>query len=565
LVDVLEGRHLPSIDLTGVGLWQERGPGPIVNGADSVSGSGLHNPVVGAVEALAPHLTNKNILYAGSVNGGVWKTTDAYDRDPVWTPLTDQFPSLSIGALAFSPMDASFNTVFAGIGATSNASLTGGPLTGILRTADGGTTWQQLGKDLKGLNVESVVPTKLGADAAHQVVLVAAHDWNGGAPADFGKAGIYRSTDGGLTFTLVAPGVATQLVADPRNANTFYAGVAGLGVFRSLDGGLTWTALRNGLGNVGDSGRIELAVTNDVSQNFVYAAVVGSDGNLSGVYRSTDQGGSWRVMGDSGFDDPNPPRSTEPERPERRVRRRRRDRRNLRRRGRHRQRVGRRLGPGYRDHRHPHPDSRDMIFDAAGQLLESDDGGIYRRVDRDHWDAVTSNLRVTEIVSIGYDALNDKLFAGTQDNARAEEIGTTSGQQVWDTWGSGDGQSVGVGYVTEDDVRKAVCYGIDNNLRNEGLHYQVYEAGNDQQVDEEAELDGLDSVDENFGEDGDPVDFPLAVNAVDGFGNRSPSTGATRRGRRPAPSRSPVTSSRAPSSRSAASTPTGTTAPTRPR
>lgn len=206
-----------------------------------------------------------------------------------------------------------------------------------------------------------------------------------------------------------------------------------------------------------------------------------------------------------------------------------------------------------------------MIFDAAGQLLESDDGGIYRRVDRDHWDAVTSNLRVTEIVSIGYDALNDKLFAGTQDNARAEEIGTTSGQQVWDTWGSGDGQSVGVGYVTEDDVRKAVCYGIDNNLRNEGLHYQVYEAGNDQQVDEEAELDGLDSVDENFGEDGDPVDFPLAVNAVDGFGNRSPSTGATRRGRRPAPSRSPVTSSRAPSSRSAASTPTGTTAPTRPR
>ena len=67
----------------------------------NVGGSNLDDPVAGAVEALAPHPTDKIVLYAGTVNGGVWKTTDAYDRDPVWVPLTDQYPSLSIGALAF--------------------------------------------------------------------------------------------------------------------------------------------------------------------------------------------------------------------------------------------------------------------------------------------------------------------------------------------------------------------------------------------------------------------------------------------------------------------------------
>src|SRR5205814_8693840 len=114
-----------------------------------------------------------------------------YTTDPEWIPLTDQFPSLSIGALALSPMDPTHNTLFAGIGRTSNlaglqldypltgspqttVSRLGGPLTGILRTTDGGTTWQQLGTDLTGLNIESVVPTTLGGDPAHHVVLVAA-------------------------------------------------------------------------------------------------------------------------------------------------------------------------------------------------------------------------------------------------------------------------------------------------------------------------------------------------------------------------------------------------------
>src|SRR5262249_36832946 len=82
-------------------------------------------------------------------------------------------------------------------------------LTGILRTTDGGAAWQQLATKpagsggLAGLNVESVVPTTLGGDAARQVVLAAAHDWNGFTPANFGNAGVYRSTAGGATLQRV--------------------------------------------------------------------------------------------------------------------------------------------------------------------------------------------------------------------------------------------------------------------------------------------------------------------------------------------------------------------------
>src|SRR5262245_40855067 len=90
----LEDRCMPSIDGTGVGIWESRGPGPISDDSTfpvvNVGGSRLDNPYVGAVQVLAPHPTKQNILYAGTTNGGIWKTTDAYDRDPNWTPLTDQ-------------------------------------------------------------------------------------------------------------------------------------------------------------------------------------------------------------------------------------------------------------------------------------------------------------------------------------------------------------------------------------------------------------------------------------------------------------------------------------------
>src|SRR5262249_17814721 len=89
-VDRLEHRLVPST------TWVEQGPGPIF-GSDLVGIPG--SPVAGAIAAIAVNPTNADIVYAGSVNGGVWKTTDATAANPTWTPLTDlQLPEISINS-----------------------------------------------------------------------------------------------------------------------------------------------------------------------------------------------------------------------------------------------------------------------------------------------------------------------------------------------------------------------------------------------------------------------------------------------------------------------------------
>jgi hypothetical protein len=78
-LELLEDRTVPS-------TWIEQGPGPILGGGNVEIAGG---PEAGAVQALAVDPTNANIVYAGTVNGGVWKTTNATAANPTWVPLTD--------------------------------------------------------------------------------------------------------------------------------------------------------------------------------------------------------------------------------------------------------------------------------------------------------------------------------------------------------------------------------------------------------------------------------------------------------------------------------------------
>src|SRR5512134_3531971 len=113
-----------SPDVIG-GPWGVQGPGPSHNGQVE----GIPNrPVTGAINALAPHPTNPDILYLGAVNGGVWRTTNATAASPTWTPLMDAQGSLSIGrdALQFDPTDPTRNTLVAGSGRSSSLGSSGG-------------------------------------------------------------------------------------------------------------------------------------------------------------------------------------------------------------------------------------------------------------------------------------------------------------------------------------------------------------------------------------------------------------------------------------------------------
>ncbi|MCC6766017.1 MAG: DUF11 domain-containing protein [Deltaproteobacteria bacterium] len=279
---------LAALPVTGAG-WTAQGPGPTTGG--QVEGSTIQNgEVVGAVHAVVTHPTDADTIWIGAVNGGLWRTTNATAASPAWTPLIDDFPSLSIGALELDPTDAANRTLVAGIGRYSSFGSTGGALRGILRTTDGGATWTELGAvDLAGRNVSGVGPR--GA-----TILVAAS-----SRGSIG-AGMYRSTDTGASFQNISGlngldfGEVFDLVGDPSDPNRFYAGLP-TGVFRTDDAGVNWIDVTDAaIGALvsAATNNIEFAVS-PVAPNPVYAGIV-NNGQLRGFFRSGDQGATWTAM-----------------------------------------------------------------------------------------------------------------------------------------------------------------------------------------------------------------------------------------------------------------------------
>ena len=96
--------------------WAEQGPGPTLQGqTEGLPG----NPVAGGVNAIAVDLAHPGTVYLATINGGIWKSTNANTASPTWAPLTDlKLPALSINSIAISPLSSS--TIFAGTGSTSS-------------------------------------------------------------------------------------------------------------------------------------------------------------------------------------------------------------------------------------------------------------------------------------------------------------------------------------------------------------------------------------------------------------------------------------------------------------
>jgi hypothetical protein len=188
--------------------WQAAGPGPII-------GVGVYNPhgvstVSGRVTAVAvdPRDATGNTFYVGSDNGGVWKTTDG---GADYTPLTDFIvdPTLGsvpvpIGSVALDPSNP--ETVYAATGtATDDPESHAG--VGILKSTDAGATWTVVGKNVfGGAKISKLVVSTNGKDHITRIYAAVA---SGGS---FGP-GVYRSTDGGMTWTDVLTTNVMQLDA----------------------------------------------------------------------------------------------------------------------------------------------------------------------------------------------------------------------------------------------------------------------------------------------------------------------------------------------------------------
>jgi photosystem II stability/assembly factor-like uncharacterized protein len=245
-----------------------------------------------------------NVFYIGVNNGGVWKTSD-YGQ--TWTPIFDDQPTGSIGALAIAPSNPDVVYVGSGEGLQRPDLSTGD---GMYKSTDAGKTWKHLGLS-DGQQIGAIIVDP--KDANRLFVAVLGHPYGANE-----ERGVYRSTDGGETFqkTLYKDENtgAIALAFDPSSSQIIYADLwaarqgpwengawqgSGSGLYKSSDGGNTWRQLTKGLPTFEQGlGRIGFAIAPSDARR-LYATVDAAP-QLGGLYASTDAGESWqRANGDT--------------------------------------------------------------------------------------------------------------------------------------------------------------------------------------------------------------------------------------------------------------------------
>src|SRR5690348_8305507 len=238
--------------------------------------------------------------YFGAVGGGVWKTTD---MGLVWQPIFDAEPIASIGALAVAPSNP--NVIYVGTGeADMRSDISFGD--GVYKSTDGGKNWRNVGlRETRHIGRILVDPRN------PDIVLVAAL---GRAYGPNPERGVFRSTDGGQSWQKVLykdeNTGAVDLAVDPDNSQTVFAtlwrtrrppwstyaplGGPGSGLYRSRDGGSTWTEISGHGLPTGELGRIGVAVAAGTHGQRVYAVVDARQNG--GLYRSDDGGANWKLV-----------------------------------------------------------------------------------------------------------------------------------------------------------------------------------------------------------------------------------------------------------------------------
>jgi len=263
---------------------------------------------------------SRNVMYVATAVGGLWKTENT---GITWTCLTDELPTLSSGDIDVSESDP--NVIYYGTGEANifRSSMAG---TGVYKSVDAGKTWKHIG--LAGTYT-------IGRIRIHpsnpDIVYIAAsgHEWTYSP-----DRGVFKTTDGGATWQKVLyldeKIGAIDLVMDPANPDVLIASMChrirlrwsdpvpepGDGLFKTTDGGRIWKPADAGLPDTKFTGRIGLDLClgqpnvvyayvdnhtpsrqpspgerDSYGRQRTYPDIVGAE-----VYRSDDQGGSWRKV-----------------------------------------------------------------------------------------------------------------------------------------------------------------------------------------------------------------------------------------------------------------------------
>lgn len=223
--------------------------------------------VSGRVNGIAIDPLNTNVIYIASAGGGVWKTTDG---GVTWVPLSDKWPALATASVAIDPVHD--NIVYAGTGDIAYGTT---PF-GLETSTDGGTTWSNTGRSIFG----NKTVTKILIDPTNDNTILVSTGYPG-------NGGVYRSTNGGSSWTQVLSGAVFEdlEVGDVGGTPVFYAaGSYNDVLYSSTDDGVTWSKIYSGNGGSG------IAVApSKVSNSVVYLML----GSQKMVLESINSGGSW--------------------------------------------------------------------------------------------------------------------------------------------------------------------------------------------------------------------------------------------------------------------------------
>lgn len=299
LLQIAQANAILSAPVQG-NAWVSIGPAPMRDGQTAPP-----MPVSGRIADIVADPRDTNRWLIGGAMGGIWETRDA---GVTWTNLTDDQASLATGAIAFAPSNP--DIIYVGTGEAAFSDTYGGA--GVLKSTNNGATWRLLAttnftqNSFSDLKVHPTDPNLLIA-----TVCAGSAGRGGSSRRTLPPRGVYRSTDGAVTWTRYLAGEATDLEIDPTNFNNQFAalgsifGSAANGVYRSTDAGITWTLLPGPWANlVGGVGRIELALANS-NPNTLYVSIQDGfnlsafDGQILGVWRTDDALGgapSWNAL-----------------------------------------------------------------------------------------------------------------------------------------------------------------------------------------------------------------------------------------------------------------------------
>lgn len=263
---------LPVLSKTSSLIWTSVGP----------------NNIGGRVRSIAINPKNPDVIYCGSVSGGIWKSTNG---GLSWVPLTDFANNLVIGAIVIDPTDT--NIIYAGTGeGYFNVDALRG--IGVLKSTDAGQTWIVLNNFLN-----TAAPhhyyfiNKLVIRPDNPNVLYAAL-----------IGGVWKTTDAGASWTRILSRPTTSssfcmdLVANPTNPDVMYASF-GLfseqsdGIYKTTNGGGSWVRLSNGFPPRSEKfGRISLAIAPS-NPSVLYACLMDSNNYTHSIQKTTNGGQSW--------------------------------------------------------------------------------------------------------------------------------------------------------------------------------------------------------------------------------------------------------------------------------